>query len=174
MSNPDNDTFQVAQDHIFTLMYHDCFPRFIKSKHYKQLLKRHWNSFQAQKKIYLKFLGYFHLRTYTYTYLLARPLGAFQSQMDKAQWIKTRPQRRELRALLFVIAKATYFPQLFFKRSWVLVRSGTRTRDLPHGSPTLCQLPVGWRRVTEDQIWVRLSGCSSLCQKNRSQTSGSD
>ncbi|XP_020623620.1 regulator of G-protein signaling 19-like isoform X3 [Orbicella faveolata] len=41
MSNPDNDTFQVAQDHIFTLMYHDCFPRFIKSKHYKQLLKRH-------------------------------------------------------------------------------------------------------------------------------------
>lgn len=41
MSNPDTDTFKCAQDHIFTLMYHDCFPRFIKSKHYKQLLKRH-------------------------------------------------------------------------------------------------------------------------------------
>lgn len=41
MSNPTEDTFKVAQDHIFTLMYHDCFPRFIKSKHYKQLLKRH-------------------------------------------------------------------------------------------------------------------------------------
>ena len=26
-----------------------------------------------------------------YTYLLARPLGAFQSQMDKAQWITERP-----------------------------------------------------------------------------------
>lgn len=42
MSNPDKDTFKCAQDHIFTLMYHDCFPRFIKSKHYKQLLKKHW------------------------------------------------------------------------------------------------------------------------------------
>ncbi|XP_073257778.1 regulator of G-protein signaling rgs-2-like [Porites lutea] len=41
MNNPTVDTFKVAQDHIFTLMYHDCFPRFIKSKHYKQLLKRH-------------------------------------------------------------------------------------------------------------------------------------
>lgn len=41
MNNPTEDTFKVAQDHIFTLMYHDCFPRFIKSKHYKQLLKRH-------------------------------------------------------------------------------------------------------------------------------------
>ena len=41
MSNPDKDTFKCAQDHIFTLMYHDCFPRFIKSKHYKQLLKKH-------------------------------------------------------------------------------------------------------------------------------------
>ena len=38
------------------------------------------------------------------TYLLARPLGALQSQMDKAQWIKTRPQHRELRALLFTIS----------------------------------------------------------------------
>ncbi|KAJ7374172.1 Regulator of G-protein signaling 17 [Desmophyllum pertusum] len=41
MSNPHTETFKCAQDHIFTLMYHDCFPRFIKSKHYKQLLKRH-------------------------------------------------------------------------------------------------------------------------------------
>ena len=42
--------------------------------------------------------------TYNHTYLLARPLGAFQSQMGKAQWIKTRPQHRELRALLFTIS----------------------------------------------------------------------
>ena len=42
--------------------------------------------------------------TYIHTYLLARPLGAFQSQMGKAQWIKTRPQHRELRALLFTIS----------------------------------------------------------------------
>ncbi|XP_068679642.1 regulator of G-protein signaling rgs-2-like isoform X1 [Montipora foliosa] len=41
MNNPTEETFKVAQDHIFTLMYHDCFPRFIKSKHYKQLLKKH-------------------------------------------------------------------------------------------------------------------------------------
>ena len=33
---------------------------------------------------------------YIHTYLLARSLGAFQTQMDKAQWIKTRPQHREL------------------------------------------------------------------------------
>ena len=47
MNNPTVDTFKVAQDHIFTLMYHDCFPRFIKSKHYKQLLKRHWPRINA-------------------------------------------------------------------------------------------------------------------------------
>ena len=44
------------------------------------------------------------LHTYIHTYLLARPLGAFQSQMDKAQWIKTRPQHRELHALLFTMS----------------------------------------------------------------------
>ena len=48
MNNPTVDTFKVAQDHIFTLMYHDCFPRFIKSKHYKQLLKRHWPRINAR------------------------------------------------------------------------------------------------------------------------------
>ena len=49
-------------------------------------------------------LSYDSDHTYIHTYLLARPLGAFQSQMDKAQWIKTRPQHRELRALLFTIS----------------------------------------------------------------------
>ncbi|EDO32804.1 predicted protein [Nematostella vectensis] len=39
MSDPDQNTFDPAQDHIYTLMYHDCFPRFIKSKHYKNLIK---------------------------------------------------------------------------------------------------------------------------------------
>jgi len=44
------------------------------------------------------------IHTYMHTYLLAPPHGAFQSQMDKAQWIKTRPQHRELRALLLTIS----------------------------------------------------------------------
>ena len=39
-----------------------------------------------------------HSLIYIHTYLLVRPLGAFQSQMNKAQWIKTRPQHRELYA----------------------------------------------------------------------------
>ena len=51
MNNPTEDTFKVAQDHIFTLMYHDCFPRFIKSKHYKQLLKRHWSNKDPNPRI---------------------------------------------------------------------------------------------------------------------------
>ena len=44
------------------------------------------------------------IHRYIHTYLLARTLGAFQRQRDKAQWIKTRPQHRELRALLFTIS----------------------------------------------------------------------
>ena len=64
MSNPDNDTFQVAQDHIFTLMYHDCFPRFIKSKHYKQLLKRHWSRLSYTKEdFFTKLRGCYHFST---------------------------------------------------------------------------------------------------------------
>ncbi|KAK3736282.1 hypothetical protein QZH41_020754 [Actinostola sp. cb2023] len=40
MSDPDENTFQLAQQHIFDLMYRDCFPRFLKSKCYKHLLKK--------------------------------------------------------------------------------------------------------------------------------------
>ncbi|KXJ27876.1 regulator of G-protein signaling 19 [Exaiptasia diaphana] len=40
MSDPDENTFQLAQQHIFELMHRDCLPRFLKSKAYKQLTKR--------------------------------------------------------------------------------------------------------------------------------------
>lgn len=40
MSDPDENTFQLAQQHIFELMHRDCLPRFLKSKVYKQLTKR--------------------------------------------------------------------------------------------------------------------------------------
>lgn len=42
MSDPGDDAFKPAQDHIYTLMMQDCFPRFLKSKQYKQLLKHCW------------------------------------------------------------------------------------------------------------------------------------
>ncbi|XP_031561942.1 regulator of G-protein signaling 19-like isoform X2 [Actinia tenebrosa] len=37
MSSPDENTFRPAQQHIYNLMYRDCFPRFVKSKTYQQL-----------------------------------------------------------------------------------------------------------------------------------------
>jgi len=40
MSDPDENTFELAQQHIFDLMHRDCLPRFLKSKVYKQLTKR--------------------------------------------------------------------------------------------------------------------------------------
>ena len=39
MVEPHSGTFDAAQRHIYALMYQDCYPRFVKSKQYKQLLK---------------------------------------------------------------------------------------------------------------------------------------
>lgn len=39
MKNPSRFTFDAAQDHVYTLLLKkDCYPRFIRSEHYKNLL----------------------------------------------------------------------------------------------------------------------------------------
>lgn len=39
MKNPSRFTFDAAQDHVYTLLLKkDCYPRFVRSEHYKNLL----------------------------------------------------------------------------------------------------------------------------------------
>lgn len=39
MKNPTRFTFDAAQEHVYTLLLKkDCYPRFIRSEHYKNLL----------------------------------------------------------------------------------------------------------------------------------------
>lgn len=40
MSNPSKSMFDDAADHVYTLLLkNDCYPRFIRSEHYKKLIE---------------------------------------------------------------------------------------------------------------------------------------
>lgn len=58
--NPSRFTFDAAQEHVYTLLLKkDCYPRFIRSEHYKNLLAAGIQP--SQKKRYEKIENYYKI-----------------------------------------------------------------------------------------------------------------
>ncbi|XP_013790133.1 regulator of G-protein signaling 9-like, partial [Limulus polyphemus] len=53
LKNPSRYTFDAAQDHVFSLMKKDSYPRFLRSDHYKSLISTAQHA--AQKKKFFNF-----------------------------------------------------------------------------------------------------------------------
>jgi len=53
MKNPTRHTFDRAADHVYTLLLKkDCYPRFLRSEHYKQLLANSLNPGSSRKRFF--------------------------------------------------------------------------------------------------------------------------
>ena len=47
---PSRHTFEVAAEHVYTLLKRDCYPRFMRSDHYKALINNAMNPSNQKKR----------------------------------------------------------------------------------------------------------------------------